>query len=118
MKLSIRKVLSCLLVVFSLLSVRSLVVGGAMLHSTVEGQVVAVNEYKDHTVRVTVQNHAFPNESHDVVIRASTKIYRDGHPGKLLSANILRKGDMVRANGGVNTFGNRIVADNIIILKK
>jgi len=112
------KILCNLLVVLSFLSLSSLAFGGALIHTTLEGKIVAVNQYKGHTVRVAVRNHAWPNEQHDVVIESATKIYWNGRPAQLVSSNTLHKGDTIKASGGLTTFGNRIVADTIIIIRR
>lgn len=91
---------------------------GALITSSVTGKVWAVNRYHGRIVRFTIRDNGWPNALHDIVIRPSTHIFHQGYGRERLSANVLYKGEQVRAQGGVTTFGDRIVADRIILLSR
>lgn len=107
-----------LVVLGSLLLLFSQAQAGALVHTIMTGRVVAINEYHDRTVRVTVERLSWPNSHRYIVIRPNTKIYREKRPAVFYSPGALRKGELVRAEGGLTTFGNRIVADSIVILPR
>ncbi len=106
-----------LLLSLSLFSMRP-VSGGALVHASVTGKVWAINLYHGQIVRFTIRDNGWPNALHDIVIKPYTHIFANGKPSEKLSPNVLHKGLAVRAEGGVTTFGNRIVADRVTILSK
>lgn len=89
----------------------------ALVNASLTGRIYG-NIRREHgvIVRFTLRDNGWPNALRDVVIRASTHIYRNGHPGERLSPNALYRGEGVRVQGGMTTFFNRIVADRIIVL--
>lgn len=95
------------------------VFSGALIHASVTGRVWG-NIQRSHgqIVRFTLRDNGWPNALHDIVIRPHTRIYHNGSSREKLSPNVLRVGQQVRAQGGVTTFGNRIVADRVILLSR
>src|SRR5438105_825180 len=89
----------------------------ALIHASVTGRVWTVNSYHGRVVRFTIRDNGWTNPLHDIVIR-NTHIHPSGNMQAHLSPNVLHRGEMVRAQGGVTTFGNRIVADEIILLSR
>lgn len=91
---------------------------GALVTASVTGSVWKINWYRGRIVRFTIRDNGWPNALHDVVIRPNTHIFPKGRPGERLSANVLYRGEQVRAQGGVTTFGDRIVAQRIILMRR
>lgn len=89
---------------------------GPIVTASVTGKVWGINWYHGRIVRFSLRDDGWPNALHDIVIRPSTRIFHQGRNNEHLSPNVFYKGEHVRAQGGVNTFGSRIVADRVILL--
>lgn len=89
----------------------------ALIHSAITGRVVGVNYYHNKEVRFTVERLSWPNSRRYVILKNQTHIYRQGDEAHSVDYASIRKGMLVRAEGGLAASG-RIVADKIVILKK
>lgn len=90
---------------------------GALVRTVITGRVIGLNYEGRKLVRFTVERLSGIRSHRFVVIR-HTDVYYQGREGQNpQSPQIIQKGMIVRAEGGLTTFGDRIVADKIVILK-
>ena len=117
-KFKMRKGITLLLSLLFLMSFAP-VFSSALVNVSVTGKIEGgFQYYHGHLVRFILRDNGWPNVRRYIVIRPYTHIFHKGHPKEHLSASVLHPGEIVRCQGGLTTFLNRVVANQIILLSR
>lgn len=91
---------------------------GALVHSAVTGKIIGIGYVHGALTQITVERPSWPKSHRLVIINSRTKVFYEGNEAEAVGHSAIHKGLLVRAEGGLTTLMDRVVADKIVILKK